>query len=123
MTQDLERNRISVRKYAARKRAEKLEALEFHDEIQKNILWHYSTGLFAYKGPPAVPRNNLPILHKLRECLIRRRCSITVLGEISGVGENTIVGWFRDKSPNFHLLEACFNALGFNLEVTEMKNV
>ena len=46
------------------------------------------------------------------------------LSDDAGIDRRTISMWFyQDVTPNISNIEACFNALGFNLEVTEMKNV
>lgn len=47
--------------------------------------------------------------------MARRGVSVDELSAWSGVGTRTIISWVAERNPSLQNIEACWNALGFNL--------
>lgn len=60
-----------------------------------------------------------PVIRKLHEEMNTKKINRVDLADKVGIDDSTIGKWFTgERAPNFYLLQACFNALGFELAVT-----
>ena len=68
-----------------------------------------------------IPENTHPLVKFLFAEMTRQEVTVTVLSRKSGVGRASISQWREMVQPDFFSLEACLNALGYDL-VTMAKN-
>lgn len=69
--------------------------------------------------PSKIPAQAHPLARRIFAELNAQERNQEWLARASGVSARTIDGWKRRHSPTIVTLEACFNALGYDLDVVK----
>lgn len=70
-----------------------------------------------------VPRRGHPLVKRLVQEMRDQRCTYATLGKRAGVGWRTISHWRNGiMDPQLGTIEACFNALGYELVPREREH-
>ena len=74
---------------------------------------------FRYITIPTGP----PTVRRLFEIMREREISAQTMEQMAGLGTNTVERWKRYCNPSIVNLEACFNALGYQLVAVPIEAV
>lgn len=75
------------------------------------------------RKPPriGVPDRAHPLIKRLFQEMAAQQAGVVEMAGKSGVNKNTLKDWRTRGNPRLADLEACFNVLGFDIIVKEIK--